>query len=109
MRLKRQINGLEEAGIIPAEIKKAPVKPDATQSFGTSSQRSQQSEAKNSGENGPQLDIGWLNSRSGRVGRDMEAELWAKARSFLEELERQKNGKINGGSQHQDEDQVMTG
>lgn len=31
------------------------------------------------------LDIGWLNSRSGRVGRDMEAELWEKARIFLEE------------------------
>lgn len=30
------------------------------------------------------LDIGWLNSRSGRVGRDMEAELWRKSREFLE-------------------------
>jgi hypothetical protein len=30
------------------------------------------------------LDIGWLNSRSGRVGRDNETELWAKARKFLE-------------------------
>jgi hypothetical protein len=30
------------------------------------------------------LDIGWLNSRSGRVERDMEAELWERARVFLE-------------------------
>lgn len=33
------------------------------------------------------LDIGWLNSRSGKVGRDNEAELWRKARSFLENVE----------------------
>jgi len=30
------------------------------------------------------LDIGWLNSRSGRVERDMEGELWEKAKKFLE-------------------------
>ena len=38
------------------------------------------------------LDIGFLNTRSGRVGRDMEAELWEKARSFLENLETEKPG-----------------
>jgi hypothetical protein len=32
------------------------------------------------------LDIGWLNSRSGKVGRDNEAELWARARTFLEDV-----------------------
>ena len=32
------------------------------------------------------LDIGWLNSRSGKVGRDNEAELWMKARTFLEDV-----------------------
>ena len=32
------------------------------------------------------LDIGWLNSRSGKVGRDNEAELWRKARGFLEDV-----------------------
>jgi hypothetical protein len=47
------------------------------------------------------LDIGWLNSRSGRVGRDMEAELWEKARTFLEGLER---GKSNGAEQKADDD-----
>ena len=41
------------------------------------------------------LDVGWLNSRSGKVGRDMEAELWAKARAFLEGLEaKNSNGNI---------------
>lgn len=47
------------------------------------------------------LDIGWLNSRSGRVGRDMEAELWEKARMFLEGLEK---GKSNGAEQKADDD-----
>jgi hypothetical protein len=40
------------------------------------------------------LDIGWLNSRSGKVGRDNEAELWAKARRFLEDME-ETNGTAN--------------
>jgi len=31
------------------------------------------------------LDLGWLNSRAGRVDRAMEAELWSKARAFLED------------------------
>ena len=45
------------------------------------------------------LDIGWLNSRSGRVGRDMEAELWERARKFLEEVD---GGKANGEEEKQD-------
>lgn len=47
------------------------------------------------------LDIGWLNSRSGRVGRDMEAELWEKARTFLEGLEK---GESNGNGHKADGD-----
>jgi hypothetical protein len=43
------------------------------------------------------LDIGWLNSRSGRVGRDMEAELWERAREFLEGVE-------NGTKEMKDQD-----
>ncbi len=51
------------------------------------------------------LDIGWLNSRSGRVGRDMEAELWGKARTFLEGLE---TGVSNGrGETVDDGDEEM--
>lgn len=54
------------------------------------------------------LDVGWLNSRSGKVGRDMEAELWAKARGFLEALEAKKsNGRGHGGSEGGDEDWDM--
>jgi hypothetical protein len=47
------------------------------------------------------LDIGWLNSRSGRVERDMEAELWEKARTFLERLEK---GRSDGTGQRADGD-----
>jgi hypothetical protein len=77
VRLRRQIMGLEEADIIVGEKK----------------ERSEQ-EAKAAGKDENdldggtgKLDIGWLNSRSGRVERDNEAKLWARARKFLEGLE----------------------
>ena len=38
------------------------------------------------------LDIGWLNSRSGRVERDMEGEIWGRAREFLEGEKGEGNG-----------------
>jgi len=75
--LRRQIWGLEEADIIMEKKTK------------------DSQEYKNAGEGKPEkdfeggtskLDIGWLNSRSGKVGRDNEAELWAKARSFLQDV-----------------------
>jgi len=48
------------------------------------------------------LDVGWLNSRSGHVGREMEAELWARAKLFFEELleedEKEKSGAGNDGA-----------
>lgn len=50
------------------------------------------------------LDIGWLNSRSGQVGRDMEAELWDKAKVFLEGVEGDGFGK---GKVDDEGDQVM--
>lgn len=51
------------------------------------------------------MDIGFLNTRSGRVGRDMEAELWEKARSFLEDLEGGKpGGDVQGTDKDGDED-----
>ena len=36
------------------------------------------------------LDIGWLNARNDRVGKEMEAELWAEAKAFVQALEEQK-------------------
>ncbi len=82
VRLKRQIYGLHEAGIIA-------MAKDSTSRL----DRQNPDTSRITGDNGT-LDVGWLNSRSGKVGRDMEAELWANARTFLEELEaKKKNGR----------------
>ena len=101
VRLRRQIYGLEEADIISAE--KARPKGKEGQDimgmgFGKPAEAEKVAEEGGMGK----LDIGWLNSRSGRVGRDMEAELWEKARGFLEEL-RQSNGE-GESSEQKDED-----
>lgn len=66
--------GLEEANIIIEKKKKDVAEPKIGGSV---------KERDFEGGTG-KLDIGWLNSRSGKVGRDNEAELWAKARKFLE-------------------------
>jgi hypothetical protein len=90
IRLKRQIYGLQEAGIIAMAKDSLSISegqnPDTSRVVGES----------------VALDVGWLNSRSGKVGRDMEAELWAKARTFLEALETKKK-------QHQDQSELERG
>jgi hypothetical protein len=74
VRMKRHVLALEEAGVVDLTPKKktdinerAPpsLKPDGVGSVGG-------------------MDVGWLNSRSSKVERDMERELWEKARHFLE-------------------------
>jgi hypothetical protein len=74
VRMKRQILALEEAGIVnlsnmprtdAGAANKASLKPNGLGAVGN-------------------LDVGWLNSRGTKVERDMEAELWDKARKFLE-------------------------
>ncbi|KAM4064358.1 mediator complex protein [Hirsutella rhossiliensis] len=75
VRMKRQVLALEEAGIVNlsnaprqgpnSAAAKASLKPNGVGTVGN-------------------LDVGWLNSRSWRVERDMEAELWQEARDFLE-------------------------
>lgn len=78
VHMKRQIMALEEAGIVnlttqqsQAGVPKAGVKaepslrPNGVGAVGS-------------------LDVGWLNSRSTRVERDMEAELWGEAKTMLE-------------------------
>ncbi|KKA28201.1 hypothetical protein TD95_003313 [Thielaviopsis punctulata] len=70
VHMKRQILGLKEAGIIvldePQAHKTASLNPNGVGAVG-------------------KLDAGWLNSRSAKVEREMEAELWAEARQFLQE------------------------
>ncbi|KAI2463409.1 mediator complex, subunit Med11 [Annulohypoxylon bovei var. microspora] len=82
--MKRQIWGLEEEQIISldkepqnlrdeggevqiANHRNAPLKPDGDGKIGG-------------------LDVGWLNSRSDKVERDMEADLWNEAEAFLQHL-----------------------
>lgn len=70
VRLKRQIWGLEEAGIISLKESRSSeisLEPNGVGDIGN-------------------LDVGWLNSRSSKVDRDMEAELWAKMRTAIGRL-----------------------
>jgi hypothetical protein len=73
VRMKRQIMALEEAGIVnlaneprqgPNGGTKASLKPNGLGTVGG-------------------LDVGWLNSRSTRVEREMEGEMWQEAKDFL--------------------------
>ncbi len=80
VRLKRQIWGLEEAGIISLKERRSggvSLEPNGVGDVGD-------------------LDVGWLNSRSSKVERDMEAELWTKMRTALECLG-QGQGQIEDG------------
>lgn len=98
VRLRRQIYGLEEANIIPPEK----LRPIATNKSEVSAMpigyrgppqgRKEEDDSGAGGVKGGEsglgigsLDIGLLNSKSGRVGREMEAELWGKARKYLED------------------------
>ncbi|KAL2074211.1 hypothetical protein VTL71DRAFT_7989 [Oculimacula yallundae] len=91
--LRRNIYGLEEANIIPADKKK---RKEAGAASSAGLKPVPDAEGGGDVANLGKLDIGWLNSRSGRVGRDMEAELWEKARVFLEGLESKGNDGKNG-------------
>lgn len=75
VRLKRQIMGLEEAGIISLKENKgqASLEPNGIGNIGN-------------------LDVGWLNSRSNKVERDMEAELWERAKEHLEGISSSTDG-----------------
>ena len=93
VRLKRQIWGLEEAGVITlkgggeGEAKgsgkeetsgiKTNLEPDGVGKMGG-------------------LDVGWLNARSSKVERDMEAELWTGTRRLLKG---EQNGREGDGKE----------
>lgn len=99
--LHRQIYGLEESAIIPADKAKKTGQDAPSMMPGMPKSATAASEAVGGDSGMGNLDIGFLNSRSGQVGRDMEAELWAKARGFLEKVEGGKNG---GETQKEQED-----
>ena len=80
VRLKRQIWGLEEAGIISLKESKpsgVSLEPNGVGEIGS-------------------LDVGWLNSRSNKVDRDMEAELWYTMRETMERLGQAELSQENG-------------
>ncbi|KAG8158900.1 hypothetical protein KVR01_011343 [Diaporthe batatas] len=94
-RLKRQILGLDEAGIISlpsnkdaAAAKDGKAKDSEDGAGGASAAGPAPKPALEPDGVGKvgDLDVGWLNSRSNQVEREMEAELWTKARRHLETL-----------------------
>lgn len=80
MRLRRQVYALEEASVLAPEPSSRTG--DATGSSGGTGAGS----AAGSGAAANPLDVSWLNSRKDTVGKDKEAELWASARQFMEQL-----------------------
>ena len=101
----RQIYGLEEAGITPPDIKKTTAAEDQNRNKALGAAGAAPTSLAE-GAMG-KFDIGWLNSRSGQVERDMEAELWHKARVFLEK--EKENRKIGGKDERKDDqDEEMT-
>ncbi|KAJ5893265.1 hypothetical protein N7495_004956 [Penicillium taxi] len=76
VRLRRQVYALEEASLL------APDSNSRTDAITTGAGAAGVvSGASN------HLDISWLNSRKNTVGQDKEAELWAAARKFVENLD----------------------
>lgn len=91
VHMKRQIMGLEEAGVIK-------LRNDASKERQVVMNEDAKIVARPSLEpNGVgtigNLDVGWLNSRNNKVERDMEAELWAKMRAFLEKYHAEESDK----------------
>ncbi|KAI1422238.1 mediator complex, subunit Med11 [Xylaria sp. FL1777] len=82
--MKRQIWGLEEAGIISLSKKELNTREEGGE-VQASNARNGLLEPDGSGKIGG-LDVGWLNSRSNKVEKDMEADLWQEAEDVLQRL-----------------------
>lgn len=95
--LRRQIYALEEAKILSAEkaVKESHSKLGVPTAFASASGSASNASGlqpikERSGLGGGSLgslDVGWLNSRNDRVGKEMEAELWSKAEALIRRLE----------------------
>ncbi|KAJ5325345.1 hypothetical protein MYU51_020715 [Penicillium brevicompactum] len=79
VRLRRQVYALEEAALLAPET--------SSRAGDTKGTRNDAAAGGAAGAENP-LDISWLNSRKDTVGKDKEAELWAAARSFVEQLDK---------------------
>ena len=110
--LRRQVYALEEANIISAEkaAKESPSKLGVPTTFPSasgyaSSTSGLQSNKERSGLGAGSLgllDVGWLNSRNDRVGKEMEAELWSKAEDLIRRLENGREKKKKNEEAHID-------
>lgn len=83
--MKRQIWGLEEAGIVTLRKQENEPQPNTGANKEPASL-----EPDGDGKIGG-MDVGWLNSRSNKVESDMESELWDQAEHYLRRLI-EKNG-----------------
>lgn len=91
VRLRRQVYALQEAGLIAdGDARDAKRGASASASALTSA-------GGGTGAAGGELDMSWLDGRGERVEKDMEREVWRRAREFVEGLldgrsEREANG-----------------
>ncbi|KAL3454741.1 mediator complex protein-domain-containing protein [Aspergillus insuetus] len=95
VRLRRQVYALEEASILA---------PDSSSRSGDLAGAG----AGASNVSNP-LDVSWLNSRKDTVGKEKEAELWAAAREFVQQMEQAQSGdkdrvKVEGGQENMEVD-----
>ncbi|KAJ6101797.1 hypothetical protein N7486_004224 [Penicillium sp. IBT 16267x] len=96
VRLRRQVYALEEASVLGPETNSRTGDATGTGAGGSGT-------SAGSGAASNPLDISWLNSRKDTVGKDKEAELWASARRFVEQLDAsfgsQPSGKQSGNAE----------
>lgn len=109
VHLRRQVYALEEAGVVSADAPQketqstlnVPAMPAAFAGpmAATTSSEGVKEKSSISGSGLGKLDVGWLNSRNDKVGKEMEAELWAEARELVQiYVEEQKHGTGEGSA-----------
>lgn len=100
VRLRRQVYALEEASLSTPDMgsKAGDATGAGAGAVGTA--------GAGAGATNP-LDISWLNSRKDTVGKDKEAELWAAARGFVEQLDKAPNGQNGSTKQEEGESEEM--
>jgi len=115
VRLRRQIYSLEEAGIVPVdtalkESQGSLTVPSTVPGLGGGAAvptlQGVKEKGSVSGSGLGNLDIGWLNSRNDKVGKEMEAELWGKARKLVEKFANNVSGEmdVKGNDQRTEDD-----
>lgn len=117
VRLRRQIHALEEDDILPAEVSENEAQTNtavppgvsalAAGSTGPLSRRIGSGKGAITGGGLGSLDVGWLNSRNDRVGKEMEAKLWDQAREFVQTVQSESARKEPGSNEQSGDDVAM--